>query len=624
MKILEIIKSKKILPYVVVLIVGILIGWLLIGRSGNESQEELPTDHSAMDHPEGTTWTCSMHPQIQRDAPGNCPICGMELIPMKEDEDEGDAQFTVKLSNAAMKIAEVEMSTIEKKAPYKEVYLPGKVMADERNIAELTARYPGRIEKLMVNFTGQKVRKGQVLAKIYSPELVTAQRELFEAMKFKETNPSYYRATRNKLKLWDLTEAQIDQIEQSGDVEFYFDVLSPITGTVTMRHVTLGDYVKEGTALFEVVDLGHVWVMFDAYESDIPWIKMGDKIKFKIKSIPDREFESTVTFIDPVLDRMSRVAGVRAELDNPGDLLKPQMLAAGILKTMLPGSGDQLVVPKSAVLWTGKKAVVYVMTDDHNNMFQFREIDLGADAGDYYVVESGLNEGEMVATNGVFKIDAAAQLKGEKSMMNPEGGKVSMGHNHGAMSDDKKPTTGSEHEGHDASNTESMKMDMSVDTKFKTQLTNVYKAQLKLQAAFLATDPAQVKSQAALVSNELNKVDMSLVKGEMHTHWMNIQKSLKEALENMTGSSDIEKQRLAYADFNDALYSAIKMFGSVGETIYYKFCPMARNGNGAYWLSPDEDIKNPYYGEAMLTCGEVKEVIGNNQKMQDKSTEHNH
>merc|ERR1712169_134824 len=116
-----------------------------------------------------------MHPQIQKDEPGNCPICGMELIPMKEDEDDGEAgQYSVKLSNAAMKIAEVEMSTIERKAPYKEVYLPGKVMADERNIAELTARYPGRIEKLTVNFTGQEVRKGQVLAKIYSPELVTA------------------------------------------------------------------------------------------------------------------------------------------------------------------------------------------------------------------------------------------------------------------------------------------------------------------------------------------------------------------------------------------------------------------------------------------------------------------
>lgn len=610
MKILEIIKNKKILSYLGVLLVGILIGWLLIGGSGNESQEELPTDHSEMDHAEGTTWTCSMHPQIQRDKPGSCPICGMELIPMKDDEDDGDAQFTVKLSNAAMKIAEVEMSTIEKKAPYKEVYLPGKVMADERKISELTSRYPGRIEKLFVNFTGEKVRKGQVLAKIYSPELVTAQRELFEAMKLKETNPNYYKATRNKLKLWDLTEEQIVAIEESGDVDFYFDVLSPITGTVTMRHVTLGDYVKEGSPLFEVVDLRHVWVIFDAYESDIPWIKMGDKIKFKIKSIPDQEFESTVTFIDPVLDRMSRVAGVRAELDNPNELLKPQMLAAGLLKTMLPGSGDQLVVPKSAVLWTGKKAVVYVMTGDHNNMFQFREIELGAEAGDYYIVKSGLQQGEMVASNGVFKIDAAAQLKGEKSMMNPEGGKVSMGHNHGGSSEEKKPASGSEHEGHDESSSENTKkMDMSVDENFKKQLTEVYRAQLDLQDAFLATDASMSKEKVPRVKTALENVNMSLVKGEMHNQWMTNLKVLNETLDKIGTTQDIKVQRLAYADFNDALYSAIKMFGTSGETIYYQYCPMARDNEGAYWLSAGEEIKNPYFGDAMLSCGENKEVI---------------
>ncbi|MDW3212154.1 MAG: efflux RND transporter periplasmic adaptor subunit [Reichenbachiella sp.] len=610
MKILEALKNKKLLINIGVLIVGVLLGWLLFGGSGSKSAEMLPEEHSIEEHEDGTVWTCSMHPQIKADKPGSCPICGMELIPLEDEGDEdGDAQFTVKLSNAAMKIAEVEMSTIEKKAPYKEVYLPGKVMADERKISELTSRYPGRIEKLFVNFTGEKVRKGQVLAKIYSPELVTAQRELFEAMKLKETNPNYYKATRNKLKLWDLTEEQIAAIEESGDVDFYFDVLSPITGTVTMRHVTLGDYVKEGSALFEVVDLRHVWVMFDAYESDIPWIKLHDKIKFRIKSIPDREFESTVTFIDPVLDRMSRVAGVRAELKNPGELLKPQMLAAGLLKTMLPGSGDQLVVPKSAVLWTGKKAVVYVMTSDHNNMFQFREIELGAEAGDYYIVKSGLQQGEMVASNGVFKIDAAAQLKGEKSMMNPEGGKVSTGHNHGGTSEEKKPSA-PEHEGHETSSTENtMKMDMSVDENFKKQLTEVYKAQLILQQAFLATDASKANAEVSKVQDALKKVNMSLVKGEMHNHWMSGLKTLTESLDKIESSKDIKKQRLAYADFNDALYSAIKMFGTVGETIYYQFCPMARDNEGAYWLSSVEEIKNPYFGDAMLTCGENKEVI---------------
>ena len=611
MKLIEIIKSRKTLIYLGILILGILLGWLLFGRSGTSSTEAMPNNHSLSDHKPGTVWTCSMHPQIRSDKPGSCPICGMDLIPLQSEEESGDAaaQYTVKLSDAAMKIAEVSMSTVERKAPYKEVYLPGKVMPDERKIAQLTARYPGRIEKLLVNFTGQKVRKGQVLASIYSPELVTAQRELFEAIKFKDANPKYYSAARQKLKLWDLTEGQIDQIEQSGDVMFYFDVQSPLTGTVTKREIALGDYVKEGNSLFEVVDLSHVWVMFDAYENDIPWIKLGDKINFSIKSIPGKEFRSTVTFIDPVLDRMARVVKVRTELDNPNDILKPEMLASGILSAMLPGSKEALVVPKSSVLWTGKKAVVYVMTDDHNNMFQYREIDLGAEAGDYYVVKAGLQEGEMVASNGVFKIDAAAQLKGEKSMMNPEGGKVSMAHDHAAMSGEKKPEE-DKHEGHDGASSENeMKMNMEVDKNFKQQLTAVYKAQLNLQKAFLATNSQEVKSAVAGVEGSLKKVDMSLVKGEMHNHWMSSLKTLNDALSKIKAAGDIEVQRLAYADFNDTLYGAIKMFGVAGETIYYQFCPMARNGKGAYWLSAIKEIKNPYYGEAMLTCGETKEVI---------------
>jgi Cu(I)/Ag(I) efflux system membrane fusion protein len=612
------VSQHLLLSLAIVFVIGIVGGSLVFGGGGNTgtSDTELSADdHSAMEHAPGTLWTCAMHPQIRMEKPGNCPICGMTLVPMEADDgsdDGGDGDYTVKLSNMAMKIAEVETSRVERKAPYKEVYLPGKVMPDERRISELTSRFPGRIEKLYVNFTGQKVRKGQVLAKIYSPDLVTAQRELFEAMKFQESNPGYYSAARNKLKLWDLTEEQIDEIINSGNVKFYFDVLSPLTGTVTMRMVSLGDYVKEGTSLFEIIDLRHVWVMFDAYENDIPWIKLGDNIKFRIKSIPDVAFESTVTFIDPVLNRKTRVAGVRAELNNPKDLLKPEMLASGSLKTMLPGGGDQLLVPKSAVLWTGKKAVVYVRTNDHQNMFRFTEILLGADAGDSYVVLEGLNDGELVATNGVFKIDAAAQLKGEKSMMNPEGGKQSLGGHAGMDMGGDTKMEGEEMEMEEPNGEQektSMKMNMEVDSKFKGQLAEVVKAYLELKEAFIATDTKKAVSNAKSVTTSMDKVNMGLLKGDNHIMWMDMMKPINNSLEAISKSSDIEEQRLAFADLSDAIYNTIKMFNVSGLNINYQFCPMARNGGGAYWLSLDSEIRNPYYGEAMLTCGETKETI---------------
>ena len=601
-------KSNKLISYTGVLLIGVLLGWVFLS---GPSEKEL-SENNGHEHEENTLWTCSMHPQIKKNEPGNCPICGMELIPMKSEgevDEDMSGKYSVKLSNAAMKIAEVEMTTIQKKVPYKEIYLPGKVLADERNVVELTSRYSGRIEKLTINFTGQKVKKGAVLAKIYSPELITAQKELFEAIKFKETSESYYNAAKNKLKLWDLTDQQIADIEKSGKVNFYFDVLSPITGTVIMRHVSHGDYVKEGTPLFQVIDLSKVWVMFDAYESDIPWVKLGDKIRFKIKSIPYRDFESEVTFIDPVLNVTSRVAKVRAELNNPDELLKPGMLAEGILKTMLPGSDEQIIVPKSSILWTGKKAVVYVMTDDHNNMFQFREIELGAEAGEYYAVQSGLEVGEMVASNGVFKIDAAAQLKGEKSMMNPEGGKVSMGHNHGGGSAEKsEKQEGSKNEKKDAA-MNSMNMDEMIDEQFKTQFEEVYLANILLTEAFIASDPKAVGDAVAKVREQLKAVDMSLITGEIHKKWMKSLQKMNSTLGLIESSSQIDDQRAEFASYNDAFYQSIKMVGLKNNTAYYKYCPMARDSKGAYWFSNKEKIDNPYFGEAMLGCGEVKEVI---------------
>lgn len=426
------IDKRNIRNYAIVLVVGLILGWIFFHNSGTKT--EVAHDHS--EHAEKTTvWTCSMHPQIKQDKPGKCPICGMDLIPLESGlgDDEGVDPNEVQMTESALKLAEIQTMPVKKDYSNKEVYLLGKVKADERNISELTARFGGRIEKLYVNFTGQNVNKGEKLATIYSPELVTAQKELLEAVEYKESNPSFYRAARNKLKLWDLTEAQINGIEKEGEPQNYFDVLSPITGTVTMRHVTVGDYVKEGDALFHVIDLTKVWVMFEAYESDLPWLNNGDKVEFTVQSLPGETFRRKVTYIDPFLDPKTRIAYVRVEVNNPKLGLKPEMFANGIIKPKVSGNQKDLLIPKTSVLWTGKRAVVYVKVPGREyTSFIYREIILGPEAGDFYVVKEGLSEGEVIAVNGVFKIDAAAQLEGKPSMMNPsaDGGKVSTGHHH--------------------------------------------------------------------------------------------------------------------------------------------------------------------------------------------------
>ena len=416
-KINQIISDKPLAVIVITLLVGLMLGWGLFSGNSSRSEEAISEEYA---HLNGQIHTCSMHPQIRSEGPGSCPICGMDLIPIEQDSNVDLGDEVVVLSAAAMKIAEVETSLIKKSLPVKNVVLPGRVTADERRINELTAHFPGRIERLFINFTGQKVRKGQTLATIFSPELVSAQKELFEAIKYKESNPPIYAASRNKLKLWLFTDSQINEIEESGEVQFYFKILSPATGTVTKRNVSQGDHVMEGMSMFQIIDLRNVWVEFDGYESDIPWVKMGADVDITLKSIPGKLFKSTITFIDPFLNEKTRTTVIRAELNNSSGNLRPGMFAQGAIRSALSNSSESILVPKSAVLWTGKKAVVYVKkTHDEVQAFQYREITLGEETGTYYVVVDGLKEGEWVVTNGAFKIDAAAQLKGAKSMMSP-------------------------------------------------------------------------------------------------------------------------------------------------------------------------------------------------------------
>ena len=589
-------KIKDNYKLVLIIVIASLIAGFFIGRSGTR-QSDTSSSLQTLTETKQQVWTCSMHPQIREEGPGQCPICGMDLIPLEEFPEDGDpiSANEIQMTETAMKIADIQTLVVEKSYPEKEVYLLGKVKPDERNISELTARFGGRIEKLFVNFTGQEVRQGDKLAVIYSPALVTAQKELLEATGYKHTSPELYQAVRTKLKLWDLSEEQIRAIEESGETKSSFDILSPINGTVTQRHVSTGDYVNEGSPLFKVIDLSKLWVMFEAYESDLPWIKKGDPVTFSIRSLPGKTFKGKVSFIDPLIDPITRVAQVRVEVDNRQDLLKPEMFADGKVISSIAGNKKHLLIPRTAVLWTGKRSVVYVKSPGREQpAFQYREIVLGPGAGDFYAVDEGLAEGEEIAVNGVFKIDAAAQLAGKPSMMNPEGGKVSTGHQHGEMERNVEMP--------------SQEKPPSPDL-FKEQLTAVLRSYLDMKESFVKSDPASVREKAGNVMQTISKVDMSLLSGKPHTEWMTYLGELRAALEKIAGTDNIEEQRRGFSSFNEAFYETIKEFGLADETVYYQYCPMAFGNQGAYWLSEKKEIENPYFGDAMLKCGETKETL---------------
>lgn len=393
---------------------GLFLGWLIFHKASPSEPVKLTTET----HATHQIWTCSMHPQIRMDAPGPCPICGMDLIPVVEHVTVPDPDAIV-MSESAIQIANVQTSVVTRQLPVKQIRLFGKIQPDERLIRTVPAHIPGRIDRLLVNFTGEFIRKGQTIALIYSPELVTAQQELLEALKFKDSNPAIVDAARDKLRQWKLSSDQISQIEKRGKVKEDFELQSTVSGTVLNRRVNVGDYVGTGQSLFEIVDLSNVWALFDAYESDLPWIKKGSRLNFTVESMPGKNFSGTVSFIDPIINPQTRVARVRIEVRNTFGMLKPEMFTTGEIKTQL-GNAKALVVPKSAVLWTGTRSVVYVKSaDSTKSIFTLRDVTLGPEIGDGYMVSGGVKDGEVIVTNGAFAVDAAAQLAGKPSMMNP-------------------------------------------------------------------------------------------------------------------------------------------------------------------------------------------------------------
>jgi Cu(I)/Ag(I) efflux system membrane fusion protein len=411
-------KAKNIFTYILLLAGGIFVGWWLSGDSGNSE-----TDVHNQVEPEPQVWTCSMHPQIRQDKPGKCPLCAMDLIPLKTSGTAGKVadHDEITLSKEAMALADIQTAKALKGNPVKEIHLYGTIQTDERLSRSQTSHISGRIEKLFVNFTGETVKQGQVIASIYSPELLNAQQELLEAVKIAGTQPAILDAAREKLRLWKLTETQIAEIEQSGNTSALIDVVANTGGVVVSKKVEQGDYVSQGTVLFGLINLSSVWAMFDAYESDLPYLKIGDKVEYTVQAIPDKSFSGKITFINPVLDKTTRTAKIRVETLNPDLQLKPEMYANASVNASPKQYSDRILIPKTAILWTGKRSIVYVKRQDSEiPTFKLREVELGASLGDAYVILSGVAEGEEIVTNGVFAIDASMQLEGKRSMMNVE------------------------------------------------------------------------------------------------------------------------------------------------------------------------------------------------------------
>ena len=438
-------KFKKILVnrnvmYSILFVAGVLIGIFFMktcSTTKEAAKEAVVADAHDHEHEAGQLWTCSMHPQIKMDKPGKCPICGMDLIPLKTSASSGESADpnAIMMSEEAIALANIQTTKIGKSDPKKKLELYGTIEVDERLSKTQTSHISGRIESLSVNFTGELVRQGQTIATVYSPELLNAQKELQEAIKMQQIQPALAQAAREKLRLWKLTDSQIEAIEKSGTVAPLMEIKANTGGVVVTKLVNEGDYVNQGSPLYEVANLSQVWAVFDAYEVDLPFLKVGDNLEFSVRALPGKTFTGKISFIDPMLDPTTRTSKVRVVISNSGMQFKPGMYAVATVNAPIRQAGNDIIIPKSAILWTGERSIVYVKkANAEMPSFLLREVVLGPSLGDSYIILSGLSEGEEIVTNGVFTIDASAQLEGKRSMMNSEVSKPMTGHEGHTMS----------------------------------------------------------------------------------------------------------------------------------------------------------------------------------------------
>ncbi len=598
-------------------------------------------------------WTCSMHPQIQQPDPGKCKICAMDLIPVREGQDQNLGPRELKLSDAAARLADVEIVPVTRRMPVMNVRMVGKIEYDESRLAYISARFPGRIDRLYVDYTGITVKKGDHLASIYSPELLTAQEALIQAKRIvaemgknavpaiRERAEATLQSAREKLRLWDLTSEQIKQIEVSGKPSDHLTIHAPISGVVIHKKAVTGGYLQTGDPIYTIADLSQVWVKLDAYESDLQWVHFGQEVEFETEAYPGEIFKGRITFRDPVLNPKTRTVKMRVNVDNQDGRLKPDMFVRAVVKSQIatgglvmdpyfagkwispmhpeivsdnpgdctvcgmalvsaeslgyaPANGSTnaapLVIPITAPLITGERAVVYVTNTNKPGVFEGREITLGPRAGDVYLVKDGLNEGDLIVAKGNFKIDSAIQILAKPSMMSGErgsglgtGGKGR--HDHGAVEKSIVP--------------------LSAPTLFKEQLRKVIEAYAAVGNA-LDHDQLPDASMTATMNNAVEMVDMKLLTADTHMVWMADFKEIKIGTAEFGRAVDIAAARRAFEHLSIGLINATKRFG-VSNGVFEFHCPMAFDNQGASWLQTTNAIRNPYFGASMLKCGKLVE-----------------
>ncbi len=563
---------KKVLQYAGILLLGLLLGGLIFGGEDGNSDSE-----AAVGSVDSFSYTCSMHPQVQMDKEGSCPYCGMDLVAKKVMGSLSPGQF--EMQESALALANINTIQIEpQSAPDGIFRLSGVIQTNKKTDAIQTTLFDGRIEQLNINAVGEYLRKGQKFGMIYSPELYLAQDKLLTSSSYKDTHVKLYEASRNGLGLWKLTDAQIDEILRTRKPMINFDLMADVSGTVTEVMAKPGNFYTEGDPIYRISNLNTVWAVFDAYENQVGQLSVGQPVTIKTQAFPGKEFDAKIDFIEPLFDPTRRTVAVRVVLNNREGLLKPGMFAEAAVKVNRKSEG--IWIPKSAVLWTGKRSLVYVKAPVQSAVFESREITIGKSSAESYEVLSGLNVGDQVVVNGTFTVDAAAQLESKASMMNPSQFEDR------SMGDQSLPP-----------------LNTVITPAVPVQeMIMIY---LELKEALVASNPKEAQRLATKQLDLLKGIpfDDSDALGRQLLY------DIRASLEQIQNSPDLTVHRNYFKPLSQKMIILAHSAKDLGAPLYIQHCPMADGNKGADWLSLEQVIANPYYGDQMLRCGKVTQTL---------------
>jgi Cu(I)/Ag(I) efflux system membrane fusion protein len=508
---------------------------------------------------EARVFQCPMHPWIKSGKPGKCTLCGMDLV-AAQNAAAPAPEGVVALSPSIINAIGVETSTVSRQPLLRTVRVNGAIDDDDTRHRLLTAWAEGRVEKLHVNTVGAEVKAGQPLFEFYSPELQAAQREFVQLARAGELAGAAVPAARERLRKMGLTDAQLDELVKTGEPKLVTTVLAPDGGTVVAKSVYEGQWVKTGDKLFEIGDFSRMWFLFDAYEQDIPWLRVGQKVEITTRAVPGEIIEAPIEFIDPNFNEMTRTTKVRVVLPNPhvtrggeSHFIYHRVLAEA---RVLVESPAVLAAPRSSVLDVGRGPLAYVDRGEGN--YEQRALRLGRRGDALVEVLAGLAEGEKVVTTGALLIDAQAQLAHEAA-----------GHAHEA----ERVAPASSRQAHDG------RQDAGATSN--DALTTLASAAVDAAAALANDDFATYqKLFPTLLAAARPFADLpALALGE----------NLKAA-------------RRSFEPWSTAVADRLKpQKAQLGLKIFQ--CPMTPVLGKGRWVQRSQPLKNPFFGSAMANCG---------------------